>query len=182
MTFYGTAVLNVRIPKGLYNAKVQGLCGNYDSTVGNDLVARNGTFLFQHSSVESIYYAFGKSWQVSEAESYFYYPATSTPYQSNSVTLKAYTQTNPANYVPKFQADFGGNKELEQRAKEACAAYGLSEQETQQCLFDVAVLGDVSAASAVGTASVTQCAAQNGTSACGTTLASCPNKVCVIPS
>ncbi|MFN4146940.1 MAG: VWD domain-containing protein [Runella sp.] len=122
--------------------KVRGLLGNYDGNLTNDLILADGKVLTD-KTFKGLYPAFADSWRIKQNESLFTYEAGKStasytdlkfPYQEFSFTPSAF-----------------------QTAESRCRQAGVTrEPYLSQCIYDVALTGDISfAESAKWTQSLT---------------------------
>lgn len=121
---------------------ITGLLGNADGSPDNDLTTRDGVVLPPSSTGQALYGDYSASWRIKQAESLFDY---ATGQDTGTFTDLAF----PYGYV-----DVAGLPEANRQAAiAACQAAGIQAGPTfDACVLDVAMTGDVNAATAAATA------------------------------
>ncbi|MFG2044893.1 nidogen-like domain-containing protein [Dactylosporangium sp. NPDC048998] len=134
---------------------VTGLLGDANGAAENDLTTRDGTVLPPSSPADVLYGAYSASWRIKQAESLFdYAPGEDT----TTFTDTAF----PYGYISVDSLPDANR----QAAIQACQAAGIQPGPTfDACVLDVALTGDVNAATSAATAQ----AATNGGKAPGLT-------------
>ncbi|XP_013383336.2 uncharacterized protein LOC106153782 [Lingula anatina] len=122
-------MFSVNVPESRAS-QLKCLMGNYDGNTEDDLTARNGTVLPSNSTDEQIYYNFGETWRLTEAESMFdYRPGYSA-----------------ANYTdPSFLPVFTENLEATYGTEKYSSAVALCDN-LKACVYDFLITGDGSLA------------------------------------
>eukprot|EP00794_Sanderia_malayensis_P002636 gene2636-3050_t len=106
-----------------------GLLGVYNNDMSDDLMTPNGDFLPLNSTQKSIYYEFGKLWELRGNKSLF--TLNDTEYDKGFIPL----------FFDNIHDLFGNNTALKEKAIALCGKSSFT------CLFDVMLTGDTTAAS-----------------------------------
>jgi len=119
---------------------VHGLLGQFDGNDDNDFVTRDGTLLSASLGSQQLYGAFGDSWRIDASESLFDYDA------GNDTT----SYTDPA-FPSGTATAFDLPAPARDSARKACEKRQITDPaQLEDCILDVACLGDGAADSARG--------------------------------
>jgi hypothetical protein len=127
--------LNVRVAVNTALHPVSGLLGNADGNPSNDLALRKGGHmaLVPHPNHADFYRIFGESWRVPMAESIL----GPDPEPAILCGTKAFTATDLSD-------------QSRNHAAQSCLSAGIAADSMQDCILDVAVLGESAALAFVG--------------------------------
>jgi RHS repeat-associated protein len=136
--------LDVKVlPRNTRQGRFQGLLGDFDAQIGNELVIRNGAILSSPVTFDELYKQYGESWRISQAESLFDY--------FDGQTTETYTdRTFPDSLVTTAVL----SDSVRLQALQVCANAGVTDLILlDACILDVGLTGDSSFA--VSAAAVT---------------------------
>ncbi|XP_078670139.1 uncharacterized protein LOC144910683 isoform X6 [Branchiostoma floridae x Branchiostoma belcheri] len=108
-----------------FKGNTKGLLGLWNDDVTDDFTRPDGTSISINASDSDIYHSFGQLWNVSEADSIFYY---------GSQSWSDFANSDP-DFVPLLEVQFA-TEELRQQAVALCG-------DNKECLFDTAATSDL---------------------------------------